>query len=65
MENVYETNNSSYKKLRRNVYEKATRETINVLKIAVIHFFFLDGHLSEASAIDSKYINMTGLQDFY
>ena len=25
----------------------------------------LNGHLSEASVIDSKYIKMTGLQDFY
>ena len=40
MENVYETNNSSYKKLRRNVYEKATRETISVLKIVVFGFIF-------------------------
>ena len=28
-------------------------------------FFFLNGHLSEASVINSKYIKMTGLQDFY
>ena len=26
---------------------------------------FLYGHLSQASVIDSKYINITGLQDFY
>ena len=26
---------------------------------------FLNGHLSEASVIDSKYIKMTELQDFY
>ena len=42
-----------------------TGETINFLTIAVIHFFFHNGHLSEASVIDSKYIDMTGLQDFY
>ena len=32
--------------------------------IAVIHYF-LNGHLSEASVIDSKYNKMTGLQDVY
>ena len=26
---------------------------------------FLNGHLSEISVIDFKYIQMTGLQDFY
>ena len=40
------------------------KKTINVSTIAVI-LIFLDGHLSEASVIDSKYIKMTGLQDFY
>ena len=39
-------------------------ETINVSTIAVIHFFFLNGYLSEAYVIDIKYIKMTGLQDF-
>ena len=43
---------------------KVTRETINVSAIAVIDYF-LTGYLSEASVIDSKYIKMTGLQDFY
>ena len=31
----------------------------------LIFFFFFNGHLSEASVIDSKYIKMTELQDFY
>ena len=38
---------------------------INVSTIAIIHFFFLTGHLSKLSVIDSKYIKMTRLQDFY
>ena len=44
-----------------------TRETINVSAIAVFHnlSYFVIGHLSEASVIDSKYIKMAGLQDFY
>ena len=40
-----------------------TRETINVSTIALIHHF--NGDLSEASVINAKYIEMTGLQDFY
>ena len=44
------------------IFETVTRETVHVSTIAVIH---LNGHLFEASAIDSKYIKMTGLQDFY
>ena len=42
---------------------KKKRETINVSTIAVIHYFF-NGHLSEASVIDFKYIKMKGMQDF-
>ena len=42
---------------------KRTRETINVSTKAVIHIF-LNGYLSEASVIDSKYIKMKRLQDF-
>ena len=30
-----------------------------------LYIIFLNGHLSETSVIDSKYIKMTGLQDFY
>ena len=41
-----------------------TKERINVSTIAVTHNF-LKGHLSETSVIDSKYIEMTGLQGFY
>ena len=36
---------------------------INVSAIAAI--IFLNRHLSQTSAIDSKYIKMTGLQGFY
>ena len=43
----------------RNVLIKTT-ETINVSFI----IFFI-GHLFEAYVIDSEYIKMTGLQDFY
>ena len=39
-------------------------KTINPSTIAVIRYFF-NGHLSETSVIDAKYIKMTGLQDFY
>ena len=39
-------------------------KTINPSTIAVIHYF-LNGHLSEASVTDAKYIKMTGLQGFY
>ena len=39
-------------------------KTINPSTIAVIHYFF-NGHLSETSVIDAKYIKITGLQDFY
>ena len=41
-----------------------TREMIDVSTIAVIHYF-LNEHLFEGSVIESKYIKMTGLQDFY
>ena len=41
-----------------------TREMIKISTIAVIHYFS-NGHFSEASVIDFKYIKMTGLQDFY
>ena len=37
---------------------------IDVSTIAVIHYF-LNEHLFEGSVIESKYIKMTGLQDFY
>ena len=30
-----------------------------------LFFIFLNGHLSESYVIDSKYIKITGLQDFY
>ena len=49
---------------KRSTNQISTTETINVSIIAVIHFFS-NGHLSEVSVIDSKYIKMTGLQDFY
>ena len=32
---------------------------------SLLFIIFLSGHLSEPSVIDSKYIKMTGLQDFY
>ena len=38
------------------------RQTFQQSRLLII---FLNGHLSEASLIDSKYIKMTGLQDFY
>ena len=40
----------------------ATRETIYVPTIAVIHYFSSRASLS---VFDSKYIKITGLQDFY
>ena len=30
-----------------------------------LFIMFLNGHLSEVFVFDSKYIKMTGLQDFY
>ena len=46
-----------------NHVSKKQGKTINVSTIAVIHYF-LNGHLSEASVIDSRYIKMTELQGF-
>ena len=37
------------------------RQTFQQSRLFIL---FLNGHLSEASMIDSKYIKMTGLQDF-
>ena len=53
------------KSIKKNINKskEETRETINGSTIAVIHIF-LNGHLSEASVINSKYIKMTGLQNF-
>ena len=38
------------------------RQTFQQSRLFII---FLNDYLSEASVIDSKYIKMTGLQDFY
>ena len=43
--------------------QNITRETMNIATIAVFHIC-LDGNPSEVCVIDSKYIKMTGLQDF-
>ena len=37
------------------------RQTFQQSRLFIL---FLNGHLSESSMIDSKYIKMTGLQDF-
>ena len=43
------------------ISEQEKRQTFQQSRLFII---FLNGHLSEASLIDSKYIKMTGLQDF-
>ena len=45
--------------------QKEMEEIISISTIAVIFIIFPFRHLSEASVIDSKYIEITGLQDFY
>ena len=40
-------------------------EVIMYLLLYNLHDYTFNGHLSEASVIDSKYIKMTGTQDFY
>ena len=45
--------------------QKEMREIISVSTITVIFIIFPFRHLSEASVIDSKYIEVIGLQDCY
>ena len=42
-----------------------TRETINVSTTAVVLYFYLMDIFLKHLVIDSKYIKMTGMQDFY
>ena len=42
-----------------------TRETIKVSTTAVVLYFYLMDIFLKNLVIDSKYIKMTGMQDFY
>ena len=51
--------------LRKGEWISKNNEKWQTFQQSQLFILFLNGHLSEASVTDSKYIKMTRLQDFY